>query len=59
MLLNPGKLEYQAYLSNHQPYLGEVGDDLSAFHAGIVVFINKQGLDDHENLVDVRTHKVI
>lgn len=31
-------------------YLGQVRDDLSAFHSGVVVLIDKKGLNHHQNL---------
>ena len=40
-------------------YLGEVGDDLAAFHTGIVVLVDQQGLDDDQDLVHEWPHQLI
>mmetsp|Transcript_16124 Transcript_16124/g.34854 ORF Transcript_16124/g.34854 Transcript_16124/m.34854 type:complete len:263 (-) Transcript_16124:1194-1982(-) len=39
--------------------LGEVADDFSALNSGKVVLIDQKGLDDHEDLVDIRPHHVV
>mmetsp|Transcript_45842 Transcript_45842/g.81937 ORF Transcript_45842/g.81937 Transcript_45842/m.81937 type:complete len:859 (-) Transcript_45842:1570-4146(-) len=39
--------------------LGQVRDDLTALHAGIVVLIDQQGLNDDQDLVHVRPHHVV
>mmetsp|Transcript_8558 Transcript_8558/g.17750 ORF Transcript_8558/g.17750 Transcript_8558/m.17750 type:complete len:1008 (+) Transcript_8558:1222-4245(+) len=39
--------------------LGEVGDDLAALHAGVVVLVNEQGLDHHQDLVHEGPHQVV
>ena len=39
--------------------LGEVRDNLATFHARVVVLVDKQRFDHHENLVDERTDEII
>ena len=40
-------------------HLGEIGDDLAALHAGVVVLVNQQGLNDNQDLVHKRPHQLI
>mmetsp|Transcript_20363 Transcript_20363/g.39500 ORF Transcript_20363/g.39500 Transcript_20363/m.39500 type:complete len:321 (+) Transcript_20363:1884-2846(+) len=39
--------------------LGEVCDDLASLHAGVVVLVDQQRLDDDEDLVDVGPHQLV
>ena len=39
--------------------LGQVGDDLAALDAGVVVLVDEQRLDDDEDLVNVGPHQVV
>lgn len=37
----------------------EVGDDLSPLDTCVVVLVDQQGLDDHQDLVHIRPHQLI
>ena len=37
----------------------EVGDDFSAFHSCIIILVDKQWLDDDQNLVHVGSNKLV
>ena len=39
--------------------LGQVGNDLPPLHAGVVVLINKQRLDDHEDLMHEGPNQIV
>eukprot|EP00955_Chlamydomonas_euryale_P007441 78823-Chlamydomonas_euryale.AAC.18 len=39
--------------------LGQVGDDLAALNARVVVLVDEQRLDDDQDLMHVRPHKVV
>ncbi len=39
--------------------LGQVRDDLLAFHASVIVLVDEEWFDDDENLMHVRTNEVI
>ena len=32
---------------------GEIGNDFASVHTGIIVFVDEEGLDDNEDLVNI------
>ena len=39
--------------------LSQIGDDLPALHSSVVILVNKEGFDNHQDLMDERSHQVI
>ncbi len=40
-------------------YLGQVWDDFTPLHTSIIILVDEQGFDNHEDLVHVRSHQVV
>jgi hypothetical protein len=38
---------------------GKVGDDFMAFNTSVIVLVNKKGLNDNEDFVDIRTDEIV
>ena len=46
-------------MAGGRTYLGEVGDDLTALDAGVVVLVDEQRLDDDKDLVHKGPNEVV
>lgn len=50
---------HNRYHSSKSSCFRKIGNNLTTFHSGVIIFINKQRFDDDQDFVHIRSHKVI